>query len=96
MSDMVTVAPRVIHLCPVCLVPVEKTRKEQIASHIVYTANNLDLCPTSGEPFAIAIKDGLPVMTFKRRERERLIQELRKLQERSAEIVDRLAMLDEQ
>jgi hypothetical protein len=93
---VLTVAPRAIHLCPVCLVPVEKTRKEQIASHIVFTADNLDLCPATGEPFTIAIKDGLPVMTFKRRERERLVQELRDLQERSAEIVDRLTMLDEQ
>lgn len=91
---MVTVVKE-IYLCPVCLNPVEKTRKGMIAGHFIVTEYDADRCPGGGETFDIAVRDGLPLMTFRRRERERLIEELRVLQQRSAEIVDKLAVLDE-
>lgn len=79
--------------CPVCHTAVEQTPKDMIAGHV---CNNGDDCPGSYQPFTIAVRVSIPKMTTRRRERTRLLSELRSLQRRSAEIVLQLSMLDQE
>lgn len=80
-------------ICPVCHTPVEQTTRENISGH---SCNNGDACPGSFQPFRIAIKVSIPQMTTKRRERTRLLSELRTLQRRANDIINQLSMLDQQ